>query len=272
MSKTKRTFLKWAGNKTSVVHRLHPYILSHHRLVEPFAGSCAVSLNIDCYKYWLNDLNKDLINCYNFIIGNDSAISKLKELFTPENNTGIRYYELRNLFNRTNNSDEKAILFIWLNRHCFNGLCRYNSKGEFNSPFGYYENPYFPEEEIKMFKQHFRSAKFTNLSYEAVLKNCKKGDLVYCDPPYLPLSKSANFTAYAGNKFGIEEHKELVRHIERTIKKGVDVIISNHHTPVSKNLYRHAAKIELFKVKRLISSKTKSRLPVEELLAVFKHR
>lgn len=144
-----RPFLKWAGGK----YRLLPAIAAHlpkaSMLVEPFVGAGAVFLNLPFPRYQLNDINPDLIGVYR-LLQQDSErfIRRAKRLFHPRNNTPERYYALRDRFNHSKSALERACLFLFLNRHGFNGLCRFNLAGGFNVPFGRYEKPYFPEKEL----------------------------------------------------------------------------------------------------------------------------
>ena len=123
-----KTFLKWCGNKSRVLPHIIPHIGYPKRYCEPFGGSLAVALNTPAEQYILNDVNKDLVSIYQNLMNpnDDSFIQYCEELFTPENNTREAYLELRKHFNQATDTTERARLFIYLNRHCFNGLSRYN--------------------------------------------------------------------------------------------------------------------------------------------------
>lgn len=142
-----KPFLKWAGSKRKSIDFIKENLgISHNRLVEPFVGSGAIFLNTDYDEYLLCDLNKDLINLYNILIDNGHKfIDVCSSFFTGEYNNEEDYYKFREHFNNTENVEYKSILFLYLNRHCFNGLCRYNKSGKFNVPFGRYKKPYFQE-------------------------------------------------------------------------------------------------------------------------------
>ena len=136
-----KPFLKWAGGKTKLVPFIELNLPSkpRRRLVEPFAGSAALSLALDFDAYLLNDANPDLIGLYRLLKQEKQEfIDFAHSFFIPENNRESRFYELREQFNHSNDLPERSALFIYLNRHAFNGLCRYNSKGKFNVPFGRY--------------------------------------------------------------------------------------------------------------------------------------
>ena len=135
-----RPFLKWAGGKYRLIERIKEKLPPGKRLLEPFAGSCALSLNTDYDSYWLNDINADLINLYKTLQKDGpSFIAFCRAFFKDTNNTPEKFYELRQQFNTEKDIYSKAALFLYLNRHGYNGLCRYNSSGEFNVPFGQYK-------------------------------------------------------------------------------------------------------------------------------------
>lgn len=266
-----KPFLKWPGGKFKLLERIRNRLDTGNRLVEPFVGSGAVFLNAGFKKYLLADTNPDLINLYLLVQQNDADFDKYcHSFFTPENNCEERYYYFREEFNRTTDVRYKSALFLYLNRHCYNGLCRYNSKHEFNTPFGRYKKPYFPTKELDAFHKASKSAKFIHASFVDTMKKARKGDVVYCDPPYVPLSKTACFTDYFSGGFAWKEQIELAEWAGKLARKGIPVIISNHNTDNTRALYKDAgAQTERFMVRRTISCNTRNRGKVEELLAVF---
>lgn len=235
----------------------------------------SVALNVTtAEEFILNDINKDLVSIYRNVVSpnEDSFINYCEELFVPENNTKEAYLDLRKHFNQTVDSLERARLFIYLNRHCFNGLSRYNKKGEFNVPFGKYDKPSCPSEEMMNFRMYFLQRKhdFTSLSFEdsALYQDLESGDVVYFDPPYVPISDTAYFTDYATEGFTHEQQIKLAELAESLSSRGVKVIVSNHDTPVSRELYKNA-KIYPIQVTRTISAKGSSRKKANELIAVY---
>ncbi|MCF8563614.1 Dam family site-specific DNA-(adenine-N6)-methyltransferase [Alicyclobacillus tolerans] len=181
-----KPFLKWAGNKYRIISKILELIPPGSRLIEPFAGSAAVFLNTDYEKNLINDLNSDLINLYSTLKNYGPAfVSECKPLFTSEANSADVYYRLRDEFNSIHNARRKAVLFLYLNRHGYNGLCRYNNEGGFNVPFGRYKKPYFPESEMMMFYHKSQSAEFVSDDFETVMRQAQPGDVIYCDPPYV---------------------------------------------------------------------------------------
>lgn len=270
-----KPFLKWAGNKFRVLSHLIPHIGYPKRYCEPFGGSLAVALNTLSEQYILNDVNMDLVSIYQNLTNpnDDSFIQYCEELFIPENNTKESYLELRKHFNSTSNSMERARLFIYLNRHCFNGLSRYNSKGEFNVPFGRYDKPTCPSEEMINFRMFFllkQQVRFTSLSFEdsSLYENLESGDVVYFDPPYVPVSDTANFTNYATDGFTHQQQEQLSEIANDLHSKGIKVILSNHDVPLTRELYKNAT-IYPIQVTRTVAAKGTSRKKANELIAVW---
>ena len=271
VSTSTKPFLKWPGGKYRLIDRINKKLNSGKRLVEPFVGSGAVFLNTNYDRYLLADTNPDLINLYNQLKQDgQNFIDYCHSFFTAENNSESNFYTFRKLFNSTKDVKLKSALFIYLNRHCYNGLCRYNASNEFNSPFGRYKKPYFPEKEMQYFYQEAKKAKFIHACFKDTMKKVKTGDVVYCDPPYTPLSKTAYFTDYFSGGFSWAEQIELAKWATRLAKRGIPVIISNHDTDNTRTLYKDAgAKTEGFQVRRTISCNVKKRNKTGEILAVF---
>ena len=276
-----KPFLKWAGNKFRVLPHLIPHIGDPKRYIEPFGGSLSVALNISADEYILNDINKDLYCLYTNV--DKEFVGECRELFTDDNNTRERYLELRKEFNSEQDCRKRAKLFLYLNKHAFNGLSRYNSKGEYNVPYGK-ENKdsktgrivktkaHFPEQELNYFRDVFsnRKVEFFNTSFsdEALYKNVSSGDVVYFDPPYIPVSDTANFTDYATEGFSYDQQVQLAELAESLTNRGAKVIVSNHDTDVSRELYKNA-QIYPIEVRRSISAKGSSRKKANELIAVY---
>lgn len=270
-----KTFLKWAGNKTRVLPHLIPHIGYPKRYCEPFGGSLAVALNTPAEQYILNDVNKDLVSIYHNLVNpnDDSFIQYCEELFISDNNIKEAYLELRKHFNQATNPIERSRLFIYLNRHCFNGLSRYNKKGEFNVPFGKYDKPSCPSQEMMNFRMYFLSkqlVRFTSLSFEdsSLYEDLEAGDTVYFDPPYIPISDTASFTDYATEGFTHQQQIELAKLCEFLANRGIKVILSNHDVPVARELYKNA-QIYPIQVTRTISARGDSRKKANELIAVW---
>tara|TARA_R110000868_G_scaffold8205_7_gene42711 strand:+ start:15887 stop:16714 length:828 start_codon:yes stop_codon:yes gene_type:complete len=261
--------LKWAGGKTRLLPEIHAVLPAGKRLVEPFLGSGTVFFNTDYERYWLNDINQDLILFYQTLKDQgEKFIKRAKYYFSEKHNTAEQYYMLRERFNRSRPSATKAALFLYLNRHTYNGLCRYNKSGGFNSPYGKYKKPYFPEKEMVAFHEKLQRAKLTCLSFVEVMRKTKVGDVVYCDPPYVPLTPSANFTQYHQHGFDEDKQLALASLAEWLAEKEISTVISNHDTPFTRKIYQQA-KLKKFKVRRFISCNGKKRNYANELLASF---
>ena len=149
-----KPFLKWAGNKYRIIDRILNVLPAGNRLIEPFVGSGALFLNASFPAYQLSDANEDLIELYHQLqLGGQTFIDYCGTFFKLEYNVAEVFYDFRVQFNTTNDLRHKAALFLYLNKHCFNGLCRYNQRGAYNVPFGRYKKPYFPAKEMGYFYQ-----------------------------------------------------------------------------------------------------------------------
>ncbi len=264
-----RPFLKWLGNKHRSLSEIKPRLPNGKRLIEPFTGSGAIFLNTDFEEYILGEQNKDLVALYKILaLEGHVFIKYAKKLFITKNNNEASYYAFREEFNTTSNQRKKAALFIYLNRHGYNGLCRYNQSGGYNVPFGRYVKPYFPTLEMEYFSRKAINASFNVADFQQTMQLAQSGDVVYCDPPYVALSKTANFTGYTKHPFG-EKEQELLRDLAETLaNKNISVIISNHDTELTRQYYKNAT-LYSFNVSRAISSNIKKRQPVKEILAVY---
>lgn len=265
-----RPFLKWAGNKYRILSRIKDMLPEGTRLIEPFAGSGAVFLNTKFDHYLLTDNNPDLINLYNTLKqeGPD-FIQYCKRYFTGKYNNADSYYQFRDKFNNKASIRQKAALFVYLNRHGYNGLCRYNSKGGYNVPFGRYKHPYFPEREMLIFHNKAERAEFAVGSFENTIQAAGQGDVIYCDPPYVPLSDSANFTSYSAGGFNLDRQQQLAKLAEQAARRGIPVLVSNHNTRFTREAYRNATQFKKFHVQRYISCNGQSRNNAGEVLALF---
>ena len=268
--KKNRAFLKWAGGKYPLIEDIRRHLPAGDCLIEPFVGAGSVFLNTDYEKYILADINSDLINLYNIVKERtDEFIGDARQLFLAESNTPQTYYSLRTEFNLCTDAYRRALLFLYLNRHCYNGLCRYNLSGEFNVPFGRYKKPYFPEIELNWFAEKAQSAVFVCEHYQQTLMKAESGSVVYCDPPYVPLSTTANFTAYHTNSFNNIEQQNLAKMAQQLASVDrVPVLISNHDTSLTREWYCDAI-LHVVRGRRTISRNILGRSKVNELLALY---
>jgi DNA adenine methylase len=269
---SKRPFLKWAGAKTKLLHAIRATAPNGaQRFVEPFVGSGTVALNLGLPKNVLADANGDLIAVYAMLKQEgDAFIDICAPLFTPENNSSLAFYALRSEFNTTTDARRKAALFVFLNRHGYNGLCRYNARGLLNVPFGRYHGPRFPRERMRIFHAFLQSCELRHADFRAVIADAGVGDFVYCDPPYVPTSDTANFTTYAQDGFTARDQSDLAACCSAAAARGACVVVSNHDTPETRALYRDASECHELVVARRISCQIATRTHARELLAVFR--
>ncbi|AEW06909.1 DNA adenine methylase Dam [Sulfobacillus acidophilus DSM 10332] len=264
-----RPFLKWAGGKMRLVPLIRQHLPPGRRLVEPFAGSAAVWLNCDYPQALIGDINPDLIRLYRVLKeAGEEFIAYCRSFFVPANNTPEAYYALREMFNQSRDPWQRSALFLYLNRHGYNGLCRYNQAGRFNVPFGQYRRPYFPETEMRTFWQKAQGAEFVSTDFRQMFLQLEPGDVVYCDPPYVPLSATASFTGYTADGFGAGDQVALAEWAKTLAARGIPVVISNHATQWTHSLYDGARQVRV-PVSRPISCRASARGPVTEVVAVF---
>ncbi len=273
-TKALRPFVKWAGGKTQLLDRLHAYMPeTYNNYFEPFIGGGSFFLNIAPKKATINDFNAELVCAYK-CFQNDELFESLKsELKKHEaNHSEEYYYQIRSM-----DKEEgflslpiyvRAARMIYLNKSCFNGLYRVNSKGYFNVPSGRKKNVVtFDEENFDSLREFFRNNDITILNgdFEDAVKNAKAGDFVYFDPPYDVIENKNSFTSYAKNDFGKDEQIRLARLYKKLSDKGVFVMLSNHNTAFINELYKDF-NIHVVNAKRMINSKADGRGDVEEVI------
>lgn len=235
--------LKWVGGKRQLLPELTAKMpKSFNTYFEPFLGGGAMLFELHPEKAVVGDINGELINFYN-VVKND-AEALLKELSSYEN-TKEFFLEKRNLdrepdkFNLLT-SVEKAARTYYLNRTCFNGLYRVNSKGQFNTPFGNYKKTFEPFTDRFLAVSAYlknNDVRIKHASYLEICEDCKEGDFVYLDPPYDPIAPQS-FTSYASEGFSRADQCELKNLCDRLDKKGVKFMLSNSATPFIKDLYK----------------------------------
>lgn len=272
-----RPFLKWAGGKTRVVPRLREALaeVEGDRLVEPFVGSGAVFLNLPRFRrLLLADANADLVGVYRHVLADlDGLLAEARALFTPSHNTRDAYLAVRAEFNALDiGGRDRAARFLYLNRHGFNGLCRYNAAGGYNVPFGRYAAPALPEAQLRAVHRRLVEAEHVEIVHadfrDVFAAHVRIGDVVYADPPYVPLSATASFTAYARQGFEAADQAELAAAARGAAGRGIPVLVSNHDLPSVRALYA-GARVTSFPVRRSISRDGATRAEVAELLALF---
>ncbi|MCK7194532.1 DNA adenine methylase [Enterobacter kobei] len=259
------TILKWAGNKTAIMSELKKHLPDGPRLVEPFAGSCAVMMATDYPYYLVADINPDLINLYQVIKEDVNSFIHLVERIFSKFTTEEDYYKCRQFFNTLPLEPiEKAAYFLFLNRHCYRGLCRYNQRGLFNVPYGNYKKPYLPVDEIRAFAEKAVRATFICASYDETLAMLQAGDVVYCDPPY-----DGTFSGYHTAGFSDDDQYDLASILVRRSSEGHPIVASNSDTRLIRSFY---GKFTLHRIstKRSIGVAAGEGKKADELIAVLK--
>lgn len=252
--------LKWAGGKRWLIPHLTPIwqSYSHMRLVEPFCGGLGVALSLNPKRALLNDINPHLINLYRWMQRGVDAVD-----LSPEDNNHATFYAKRDQFNMAiaenrANTPESAVLFYYLNRTCYNGLCRFNRKGLFNVPFGAYKHiPYLTKHGFDQYKPLFERWEFACGDFASL--NIGDDDFLYIDPPY-----DVPFTSYAKEDFSWDDQRRLVAWLADYANP---MVVSNQATARIIDLYQHAGfEITLLSAPRRISNNG-DRTPAQEMLA-----
>ena len=263
--------LKWVGGKRQLLNDILPLIQSKGTYIEPFLGGGAVLFAYLPKKAIVNDYNSELMNVYQVVKSYPEQLIQMLQIH-HDNNSEDYYYNIREI-DRTEqykkiSSIEKAARIIYLNKTCYNGLYRVNSSGYFNSPYGKYKNPNIVNAQIiRAMSKYFNENDITLLQgdYKEVLKKVKKGSFVYLDPPYMPISRSSNFTGYTENGFGYEQQEELKKECDKLREKGIRFIQSNSDCLEIRELYKEYT-IKTVQAKRVINSKSAKRGEINEVL------
>ncbi|EMO3829616.1 TPA: DNA adenine methylase [Klebsiella pneumoniae] len=261
--------IKWAGGKTRVMPQLLKHLPKADCLIEPFVGNGTVFMNTEYRRYVLCDSNRALINFFRVLTSDtERLIGTARGMFLNGNNEE-RYYDRREIFNTMQWSDTGkpdtallyAALFLYLNRHSFNGLYRVNLKGDHNVPFGKYAAPYFPADEMRRFAEKANDTKavFIDGDFRHTIASAAQlvyDAVIYCDPPYIPASKTANFTAY-GKPFTTLDHRDLAALLVAANRQhGTRSVISNSDTQETREIYS-AFNLHAFSVRRSVSAKSR---------------
>jgi len=238
-------FVKWAGGKSQLLEQfraLFPADDSYKRYIEPFMGGGAVFFFLQPKIGIISDLNENLVNTYKVIKTNVDKLILILEDFQKKHSKDF-YLKLREEFN-TKKIDEirKAAILIYLNKTCFNGLYRVNKGGGFNVPFGQHKKFSFNKKQLINASQLLKHTQIKNESFEKILKNTKKGDFIYFDPPYYPVNETSKFTTYTKETFLEEEQKKLAEVFKKLDKKGCKVMLSNSDTKFIRDLYKNYKK------------------------------
>lgn len=266
-----KPFVKWAGGKTKML----PFILASfpekvNTYYEPFVGGGAVFFEMLRQKRFkravIGDSNVDLMCTFQVVQSDvESLITELgSKRYKYESKV---FYSIREEEPSTDDV-KRAARFVYLNRTCFNGLYRVNRSGEFNAPFGKFTNPLICDSEnLRAVHTALKGVKLICADFSTVVERAKAGDGVYFDPPYLPLSKTASFTAYNAGGFGLGDHYKLAGYFKELVEMGVNVVLSNSLSDKTRALYSGFNIRELTGA-RNIGGPAEYRVPVKEMMVV----
>jgi DNA adenine methylase len=273
---TARPLVKWAGGKGRLLPQLRKYYpRDFNNYFEPFFGGGAVFFDVrPGGKVYLNDVDDTLMNVYTHVQDDlEEVIAELKKLERqykriPQDERDVFYYHQRDTFNSSDEGILKTALLVFLNRTCFNGLYRENSKGKFNVPFGRYENPTICDEEnLKAVSERLRHAHLLRGSYRAAVAEAGKGDFIYLDPPYAPLNTTSSFTAYHEDGFTGKDQEDLRDLFVELDKRGCYVLHSNSTAPLILDLYKNYRQ-ESVRAGRSINATGTKRGKISELVVL----
>lgn len=276
-----RPFLKWVGGKTQLIDRISTSLpQSYNRYFEPFVGGGAVLFRLipSSKEAFISDINRNLIAAYadirddseNVLLLYEKILAKFLSLQTEEERK--EFYKFSrgqyNLLRCDEKSPFRTALLLFMNKTCFNGVYRENSKGEFNVPYG---RPNLKTlrnvGHILQVSERLQSVHIRDGSYEITLQKAKKGDLIYLDPPYVPLTSTANFTKYHSTDFGEREQIRLSEVFKELDARGCYILLSNSQSSLIKELYKDYWHLTLeVDANRTINCKGSLRKPVKEVL------
>lgn len=262
-----RPVLKWAGGKQQLADLLLARMPNKYgKYIEPFFGGGAIFFSLQPAKAVISDLNPELINLYNSVASDvEAVISYLREM--P--NDKEFYYETRSLKVGDLTASQRAARTIYLNRTCYNGLYRVNRQGQFNVPFGHYKNPLICDEDnLRAASRILGQARIMLGDYKTVLQEtAEPGDFIFLDPPYLPVSKYADFKRYTKEQFYEEDHRELADEIARLQELGCHVLLTNSNHPLVHELFDRY-KVEVFSTRRFINCDSTKRTGEDVIVTV----
>ena len=263
-----RPFLKWAGGKGQLLEQLRPLLPPRieGRYFEPFVGSAALFFALRPAAATLSDANRELVDCYRAVRKRVSdVIAALKSHEYEES----RYYMVRGQQPADLDLPARAARTIYLNKTGYNGLYRVNRAGRFNVPFGRYTNPGFRSaesiENLRACSRVLRSASLAVRDFGEVASHARRGDFVYFDPPYVPLSDTSDFTSYVPGGFGQPEQERLAAVFAELSRAGVQAMLSNSDTPAVRALYARY-RIDTVTASRSINSRATHRGKVREVV------
>lgn len=234
-----RPFVKWVGGKRQLLGVLNAAAPKNFgRYYEPFVGGGAFLFSQLPNSATISDANPELINCYEVI--RDDVDGLIRSLVTHKNEEE-HFYTVRAKDLKKLTKVQRASRIIFLNKTCFNGLYRENKSGQFNSPFGRYENPKITDKENLLAISEYLNTDSIEIyceGYQSILSKAVAGDFVYFDPPYVPMTKTASFASYVKGGFGLQDQSELADVFAELAHNNVQVMLSNSNTELIHNLYQ----------------------------------
>ncbi|EKN2028814.1 Dam family site-specific DNA-(adenine-N6)-methyltransferase [Salmonella enterica] len=266
-----KPFLKWAGGKFGVIDDLLAHMPHGHRLVEPFAGGGSIFLNAGFDEAIVSDACQDLILTYQVMQREPLALIDKANVMFREGNNPEYFDDIKVRFNRRDMTQmERAAAFIYLNRHCYNGLMRYNRQGEFNVGFGKYRQPYFPLAELEAFSAVASRCTFAVADCNDTVALAGEGDVVFCDPPYEPMPGKSGFTNYSGQSFRFDDQVRLAQSLKAAHQRGASVVITNSGAPAIRELYTSMGfDVRPLRARRSISCTGETRETVTDIIGVL---
>jgi DNA adenine methylase len=241
-------FLRWAGGKRQIVRELIsllPDDIENRLYREPFLGAGSLFFAIKPERAVLSDANQHLIMCYEFVRDQPLLVARYLRLHASRDSEAY-YYKMRFEYNGSQFSAAQAARFIYLNKTCFNGIFRVNSKGQFNVPYGRKESPAIPSQKnLTKIAGVLKKASFRASPFEKALENSSRGEFIYLDPPYPPLNGTAYFTHYTSERFSEQDQANLANCVHGLDKRGCLLMISNADTPLIRRLYKRYKLISL---------------------------
>ena len=269
-------FVKWAGGKRQLLPQIKERMpKKYNDYYEPFVGGGAVTFELLPVNAVINDINKALINAYIRISETPEEFIKVINKFDSEmwEDGKKYYYSLRELYNdklmKAEYDMELAALFVFINKHCFNGLYRVNGKGLFNVPYNNSRRASVDERTIIKISKYLQGVTIMDGDFEEACKGAKKGDFVFMDSPYAPLNPTS-FESYTKEGFDIESHKRLSRLYDELTARGCYCMLTNHNTELINELYGNKGyKIDVVSVKRMINSDASKRVGEEVIICNY---
>lgn len=235
-TKKPKPFLKWVGGKRQLLPELNAAMpRNRYRYFEPFIGGGALLFDQQPEDAFISDLNPELVNAY--LVVRDAVEALINDLGTHKNNEAY-FYAVRAQHPGDLSEIQRASRFIFINRTCFNGLYRENRKGQINTPFGHTKNPTICDaDNLRACSDYLQAVTITHAGYQHITDLADQGDFVYFDPPYVPLTPTANFTGYNAGGFGLNAQWTLADTVYELTKKGVMVLLSNSNTSITREVY-----------------------------------